>query len=262
MNSIHNNGESDKSLKDELEQLGQTYEQIAREEPPELLDTAILNSAHRAVEKKPRWMKFGWLHGLTTAAVFVLAFSLVLNQREPTPGIEDGMRSAEPASLQKQEAARKRPQDVQGGLGKEMMPKDDRRNDSLQSMPVATTQESEANAAQSRKKAMESKLSNYARAVMQAKTTAADKDMETDELRLEEASLNDAAVMTDAPAAAPVTGPREAQKAGEQSQTEAGLKLRDIIKLKQSGDPAWVAQLESFIDSYPDYPLPEELRNP
>ena len=76
MNSIHNNGENDSSLNDDLVKLGHGYGQLQQDEPPELLDQAILNSAHRALEKKPHWMKFGWLHGLTTAAVFVLAFSL------------------------------------------------------------------------------------------------------------------------------------------------------------------------------------------
>jgi hypothetical protein len=72
MNTIHNNGDNDKSLNDGMEKLGRAYDQLPNEEPPELLDQAILSSAHRAVEKKPHWMKFGWLHGLTTAAVVVL----------------------------------------------------------------------------------------------------------------------------------------------------------------------------------------------
>ena len=78
MNSHHKNGEKDTSLKDGLDKLGQAYGRLDHETPPDLLDQAILNRAHRAVEKKPRWMQFGWLHGLTTAAVFVLAFSILV----------------------------------------------------------------------------------------------------------------------------------------------------------------------------------------
>ena len=74
MNTIHNNGENDKSLNEDLHRLGKAYGQLPHDQPPQLLDQAILNSAHRAVENKPHWMKFGWLHGLTTAAVFVLAY--------------------------------------------------------------------------------------------------------------------------------------------------------------------------------------------
>ena len=71
MNSIHNNGENDKSLNEDLDKLGRSYAGLEQDEPPELLDQAILNSAHRALEKKSRWMKFSWVHGLTTAAVFI-----------------------------------------------------------------------------------------------------------------------------------------------------------------------------------------------
>src|SRR5210317_2625633 len=96
MNSIHNNGKDDRSMDEGLDKLGQAYGRLQQEEPPELLDQAVLNSAHRAVESKPHWMQFGWLHGLTTAAVFVLAFSIILNQREPALDFEDGTISKQP----------------------------------------------------------------------------------------------------------------------------------------------------------------------
>ena len=91
MNSHHNNGENDRSLNETLGKLGQSYAKLGQDEPPELVDMAILNSAHRALEKKPHWMKFGWLHGLTTAAVFVLALSVVIHQRESQPVNENGI---------------------------------------------------------------------------------------------------------------------------------------------------------------------------
>ena len=52
MSNTHNNGNNDKNL----ERLGQAYERLQQEEPPDLLDQAGLNSAHRAVENKPHWM--------------------------------------------------------------------------------------------------------------------------------------------------------------------------------------------------------------
>ena len=91
MNNIPNNGENDQSLSDGLDRLGDAYGQLQHEEPPELLDQAILNRAHRAVEKKPGWMQFGWMHGLTTTAVVVLALSLIFNQREQVTVYDDGM---------------------------------------------------------------------------------------------------------------------------------------------------------------------------
>ena len=234
MNNIHNNGENDQSLNDGLDKLSHAYGQLDQEEPPELLDQAILNSAHRAVEKKPRWMKFGWLHGLTTAAVFVLAFTVVMDQRESAPVFENGMRSTEPLRLQSEKPARKR--------------------------------------------AIESRLSSYVQDVMKTKKAeAVNKDMETGDVIHEEVSLDEADYIANAPkldeakrqaapaavAAAPLKGPNESGAwAREQSMLEAEQRLQAIIKLKQAGDPGWEAELESFMESYPDYPLPKELKDP
>ena len=77
MNSIQNKG-GNTPYSDDLDHIRDVYQQLDADEPPDLLDQAILNSAHRAVEKKPHWMKFGWLHGLTTTAVFILAFSWIV----------------------------------------------------------------------------------------------------------------------------------------------------------------------------------------
>jgi hypothetical protein len=38
-------------------------------------------------------------------------------------------------------------------------------------------------------------------------------------------------------------------------------KLRAIIKLKQSGDETWKTELKAFKESYPGYPLPDELKH-
>lgn len=265
MNSIHNKGENDKTLKEGLDQFGQAYSKLEHDEPPELLDMAILNSAHRAVEKKPRWMKFGWLHGLTTTAVFVLAFSLILDQRESTPVFDNGVTGAEPVRLQKEKVAEKQASDVRAELRSEMEPKADMQDNSYRGMQKESTA-----------KVGRSRPSDSAQHVLQAKAETADNDMELDELMLEELPLNEMAVMADSPApdeaeqraapaavAAPMMEPHEAKaQARKYLQTDAEQELLAIIKLKQSGDPAWESQLESFMESYPDYVLPEALRNP
>jgi hypothetical protein len=216
MNSIHNNGGSDKSLNDGLDELGHAYGQLDQDEPPQLLDQAILNSAHRAVEKKPHWMKIGWLQGLTTAAVFVLAFSLILNQREPAPVFESDTRSAEPVSLQ------------------------------------------------SEKRATEPPTVGYAQDSLQAKSEPVDQDKEAGELMLEEALLDETDFMSNAPVLDKAS--RQAAPAGararKHSQTEAEQELLAIIKLKQTGNPSWETALKSFMENYPDYPLPQELKVP
>lgn len=82
MNSIHNNGKGEKSLDQDLEELDLKYQSVESDEPPEMLDQAILNRAHRAVEAKNSWLDFGWIHGLTTVGLVVLTFSVVVSLRD------------------------------------------------------------------------------------------------------------------------------------------------------------------------------------
>ena len=59
MNSNHKNGDNNTPFEDDLGKVSQAYRQMTAEEPPELLDQAILNKAHHAVEKQSHWMQFG-----------------------------------------------------------------------------------------------------------------------------------------------------------------------------------------------------------
>jgi hypothetical protein len=277
MNSIHNNGENDKSLSEGLDKLSRKYGLLEQDEPPELLDQAILNSAHRAVEKKPHWMKFGWLHGLTTAAVFVLAFSIILNQRENAPDFDTSMRSNEPVRLNRQKVAKKqsdaqfeeRPKE----LGLEREEKSDSSLDILQSSPVATAPASAAiehtPEDRAREPVAEVQRSLYVSDDMQGKGERSDKGTPAKELILEEELMNEADSMADSPeAGAFSTMPRPAvlgetatseAKAQVKTDLELEQRLLAIIKLKQSGNETWKTELESFKESYPDYPLPDEL---
>ena len=51
------------------------------------------------------------------------------------------------------------------------------------------------------------------------------------------------------------------QQAEPERDPEIERKIQAIIELKRSGDPSWRAELASFTESYPDYPLPDELIN-
>lgn len=276
MSNIHNNGENDKSLNDELDKLGRAYGHLDQEEPPELLDQAILNSAHRSVETKSHWTQFGWLHGLTTAAVFVLAFSLILHQRESAPVFEDGISIEEPMRLQVDKAAKKQSLDLKTAPRKEMKPKDDLRQDANQDAPITSVPEGKAMAGQSRGREIESRLSGYTQEVMKDKAGSDDQDMEIAEVMLEELAADEADFRTHAPVpaeadrqlapaavAAPMIGASEPEaRKKELSKTQAEQALIRIIELKQSGDPDWKIELESFMESYPEYPLPQELKDP
>jgi hypothetical protein len=66
------------------EALRRAWDELPKREPPELVDRAVLNRARAAVEAphSSRPWSFGWPHALTTAAVIVLAVTLIIPLRE------------------------------------------------------------------------------------------------------------------------------------------------------------------------------------
>ncbi len=242
MNSIHNNGKTDASLNDDLDKLSRVYGQLQQTEPPELLDQAILNSARRTLEKKPHWINFSWLHGLTTAAVFVLALSLVLNQHEPSPAYENGMGKAESISLQRQKAIMKQSGEQTDELQRVKEMKSQNPSNASQSIPVT---------------------------VVPARP-ASETRLET-QLMLEELLMDDADFKADTAKAAAVIKPTRIPVISKPTKADLNQRYRTdsdldqqlllIIKLKQDGNERWKTELESFKKSYPDYQLPDELQD-
>ncbi len=244
MNSIHNNGESEKSLKDGLDKLGRRYHHLDNDVPPDLLDQAILNSAHRAVEKKTRSMKFNALHGLTTAAVFVLVFSLILAQRQMTPVDENGYMNED--------------QLLQATDKKEKMHVSEYRSDD------ADLAREEINAYRQVTGRVAPASAAPANATLRAESAAvsADAAVEVDlhEYPKANVSLDTASEAGDRSSIDETDeeippGKQQLQK----SATEAGQLLNTILRLKQNGDASWRAQLDLFRQTYPDYPVPAEL---
>ena len=228
MNTIHNNGENEKSLSEGLDELRQAYGQLEQDEPPELLDQAILNSAHRAVEKKSHWMKFGWLHGLTTAAVFVLAFSLILNQPEPV-------------QLQREEAAKKQPSDIGPEISvMEMKSKSDKQQGFIQNIPVAAPLESAEKEAVPARSKLEEMVQDESDSML-------------------DSVHNEATYKMASPATISEPAASEDLEARTRTDSEVEQRLLTIIKLKQSGDGSWKTELELFKEHYPHYPVPDEL---
>ena len=273
MNTIHNNGENDNSLNDDLDKVGQAYNQLPHEEPPELLDQAILNSAHRAVEKKPHWMKFGWLHGLTTTAVFVLALSLIFNQREQVPDFDDRMRTSESVGLQREKVAKKQSGDIQSDLRMELKEENENRQDVFKSAPDSAASQSKpmeiAGEEQALEPAAAGRRSMYAQDSLDAKKDNADNDASGDAPVLEESVMDEADLIADTPELeviakklrpAAVAAPA-ASEFGASLEIDPAIeqKLLAIISLKQTGDEAWITELEKFKKDYPDYPLPKDL---
>jgi hypothetical protein len=76
-------GHKDDAFERDLQRVTDAYRKTRPEEPPALLDQAILNRARRAAENRTtRPWGFGWIHAVTTAAVIVLAVGIVLHVPE------------------------------------------------------------------------------------------------------------------------------------------------------------------------------------
>ena len=274
MNSIHNNGENDKSLDEGLDKLGQAYKQLPDEQPPELLDQAILNSAHRAVEKKPHWMQFGWLQGLTTAAVVVLTISLVFNQREQVPSFENEIKVDEPARLRRETAGKKQSPVMQAGEpAMELKEKREDWRNVNQVAPAAAAPQAELMESSVNELATETTADTFsslnARKIRQAKPDSTDEDLSGNRSTSEEQLLDDATLASDSPEleviseqsqpAAITAGLTEEVDNLTETDAEIEQQLQVIILLRQSGDTAWETELERFKENHPEYPLPKEL---
>jgi hypothetical protein len=268
MSNTHNNGNND----NDLESLGKAYTRLQQEEPPDLLDQAVLNRAHRAVEKKPHWMKFSWLHGLTTAAVFVLAFSLVLNQREPVPDFEAGIQSEELELNQQGTLSKKQSADEPvDSLRQQKKEKGDARYDKLRTRmaPPAVPASEPVTAAGEEPETAERLRSNYIQELRVIEPDQADEDIgeivsgvEAEAPEMADSLADQAEAAASAPIATEPVGAALREKLAEaERDPEIEKKLKAIIELKQSGDPGWEKELASFRESYPDYPLPDELLN-
>jgi len=272
MNTIHNNGENDQTLNDGLEKLGRAYGQLEQDQPPEMLDQAILNSAHRAVVKKSGWKQFGWMHGLATAAVFVLAFTVILDQRELAPEFKEDVLLNTPSRLNREMELKKQAVDKIGKSTAETESTTEYRQKTImRDAPVPAAAALEPRSEETAVQSMRIELNEI---VVQA--AAAEKREQADmddsmpnELQeafmLDEADLlsesvsMDAAYMQVAPAiAAPAIS---AMKTRGRMDLTIEQELLAIIELKLSGDESWADELEAFVERNPDYPLPDELKH-
>ncbi len=238
MNSIQNNNPDDRALEQDLESLGQAYQRLGPDEPPALLDQAILNSAKRAAENKPGWMDFGWIHGLTTAAVIVLTVSIVLTQRQtPLPEQVSPMpaeaTSPEPDILIERETHMQLSTERADSLAE---PKRMRRSENSSGLLMDLS-------------AMDKLEESVAApaAVTAENETAGESMSQASKLRLEHRSI--------APIGALETRFKQSQQLSVEEQLQA------ILKLKQAGDSRWESMLKSFITDHPGYPLPDALKN-
>lgn len=229
MNMHSQNGNDNSPLKDDLDKISRAYGQMDQDEPPELLDQAVLNRAHRAVEGKPHWMQFGWLHGLTTTAVFVLAFFIIMNQREPVPVEEDGLFESPPLPMQSAKPNRE----------SAAIQKLERRSDAKKDAGSADEDIGSAGFMQ--------------------------QDILLEEAPVAEAVEAGDAPVQPSPTMAVAEPARNAlsdrARLESESETDPEKELLEIIRLKESGDESWRKELEMFLERHPDHPLPDVLKN-
>jgi hypothetical protein len=277
MNSIHNNGENNQSLNDGLDKLSLQYQELGHEQPPELLDQAILNSAHREVEKKrPHWMKFGWLHGLTTAAVFVLAFTVILDQRESAPVYDQEIQNNGPARLQRERVAKKQlPAAGTEAPVSGLKEKDDYRQNVSESRTISAPSTSAAldtvSADQPEQAVFELQRSVDVQESLHDSALRVDEDTFSSKLLKEELSEEEVELNHEIAGPETASGMVQPTTVAEPGAIESKLQtdkktdvekiLMGILKLKQNGDESWETELRQFKETYPDYPLPEELNN-
>ena len=89
--------------------------------------------------------------------------------------------------------------------------------------------------------------------LLQEEMTSDESDMMLDSVQ------NEAAYKQSGPAAFAEPAASEEIEARTRTDSETEQRLAAIIKLKQSGDSRWKAELELFKEDYPHHPLPDEL---
>jgi len=269
MNSTHDNGANGR-FDEDLDRIGGAYQQLEAEEPPELLDLAIRNSARRAVEKKPRWSRFGWLHGLTTAAVFVLALSVVIHQRENRTAAGEELQfyrtQAAPAASPAKERS---PAGASGRVSNELEESTGTAKDLAAPAPPAAEPRGQTLGEalrESRQRAATAPVTQPAVADTDATQAVLQKTSEKKEAdKPPQESMADAAEdagQATSAAAVVVSAPPPSEPAARgDADLQADRQLRAIIAMKRNGDENWKAALKTFVDSHPGYPLPEELKD-
>lgn len=248
--NTRDNGNSDDRLQEDLDQIARSYGQLEHMEPPDMVDQAILNSAHRATEKKQHWMNFGWIQGLTTTALIVLAVTVVLKQSETIPLLEDNTNiNGDIPLLQADEPT-----------------------------PVRSPDKRDVDTAMLKKQIQE-ESGVVVQDMAAAPPAAAEMATRNSEYRVSsKRSLDDVLTRTEADEAGATPGKStarqrsDAQAAAAEAVTPATEKPADahidieqqlqvILGLKEADDETWITELEKFTRKYPDYPLPEELKS-
>jgi hypothetical protein len=248
---------SDSAIPDEVQN---AYAGLGSVEPPALIDQAILNKAHAAVDQPAReggsrrpW-SFGWPHALSTVAVMVLGITILLQLRDQAPAVDDfsldaaPMPAPSPASgaVELRESAARQTSSTDAAM------KNSRTADSA-SEDETTGAQAPAMAAPVPEAADQPAApaalmrSRAAPAAAPGSATTALSDMESEPAPARE----------EAP---PVELAEELQEEPQEEFWEPATRLLEITALLEAGErEAAQAALGEFQARWPDYPLPPAL---
>jgi len=95
----------------DLETVRSAWSSLEQTDPPELLDQAVLNTARRQLGARRRSRPLRWVGGFATAAVIVLALTIVIQQDEqsPAPALEktNGFKLEQAAPVARKKEAKR-----------------------------------------------------------------------------------------------------------------------------------------------------------
>lgn len=235
-------GKEPQDFERDLEAVQSAWEAMEKAEPPDLVDQAVLNTARRDLEPPKEKRPLRWLGGFATAAVVVLAVSVVVQQNQTVP---------EPPSLEnggvQMDAARERRMNASPAmkLEKSPLPSADpapqtreakRPKQDLRASPEAPDKASQ-------QPTIVVPPIRPEQFIVTPRTPPADADRETD--------LAEAAVLADAADDAPEE---------EQAPRSAEAWIERMVVLRDNGQMKRLAgEIAAFRHYYPDYPLPEDL---
>jgi hypothetical protein len=90
--------QDESKLEQELAELRAAWQGMTQAEPPDLVDRAVLNAARRDLEPSRKRHPLRWLGGFATAAVVVLALTLVIEQQPQSPAMPAATEKSRPSA--------------------------------------------------------------------------------------------------------------------------------------------------------------------
>lgn len=224
-------------LEQELAEVRAEWQSMAQAEPPDLVDQAVLNAARRDLEPERKKSPLRWLGGFATAAVVVLALTLVVEQEQERPDLPTATEKSRPRtdSPEKQALQSSEPSPLQAPLP----PAEPR--------PMAR----EARRDATRLKAVgENAIAEQAEAgtAQHFEPAAAAAPPVTEAMEAEE------------PAAEAMADEAFATSLEEDLPPDPEAWIEQLLELRANGETdALAAGIAAFRSAYPDYALPPEL---